>query len=149
MRLFPDDKSHVDFILFIVAWKMSRTGKHPKEIFEAMDNDGGGSLDRQELVTGLRSTMGIMLNDEEVDILLNYIDEDKTGTIELDEFNDKVSFLNSKHRKKDAWMVSKCQYMLALAGEYEAKRQRDYDRLKVIFVESDDNGDGVLELHEF
>lgn len=48
--------------------------------------DGGGSLDRKELAMGLFS-LGIWLHPAETAALLDALDEDGGGEIDLDEFS--------------------------------------------------------------
>ena len=50
-----------------------------------MDADGGGSLDRKELATGLFS-LGIWLHPKELECLLGILDKDGGGDIDADEF---------------------------------------------------------------
>lgn len=56
-----------------------------------MDCDGGGSLDRTEIAKGLRG-VGIWLHPSELFALLEFLDEDGSGSVEIDEME---SFWNS------------------------------------------------------
>eukprot|EP00362_Geleiidae_sp_MMETSP1317_P001926 CAMPEP_0201281180 /NCGR_PEP_ID=MMETSP1317-20130820/1838_1 /ASSEMBLY_ACC=CAM_ASM_000770 /TAXON_ID=187299 /ORGANISM="Undescribed Undescribed, Strain Undescribed" /LENGTH=41 /DNA_ID= /DNA_START= /DNA_END= /DNA_ORIENTATION= len=41
-----------------------------------MDKDEGGSLDRNEIILGLKNVLGMDIDLEESEILMNYLDED-------------------------------------------------------------------------
>ena len=57
----------------------------PRNMFDAMDKDGGGSLDRKELATGLFA-LGVWLAPTELQSLLETLDEDGGGDIDYGEF---------------------------------------------------------------
>lgn len=55
------------------------------KIFRDYDKDGSGSIDRDELNAGLRS-LGLRLSREEVDGVMEFLDTDGGGDIDLEEF---------------------------------------------------------------
>ena len=68
-----------------IKGKMLEKYSDPSSIFNDMDADGGGSLDRKELATGLFS-LGIWLHPKELECLLGILDKDGGGDIDADEF---------------------------------------------------------------
>ncbi len=52
--------------------------------FKKLDTDGGGSLDRSEISRGLRNN-GIWLIPDELVAVLDWLDQDGGGEVELDE----------------------------------------------------------------
>ncbi len=68
-----------------------------EECFKNLDCDGGGSLDRTEIAKGLRS-VGIWLHPSELFALLEFLDEDGSGSVEIDEME---SFWNSVETPPD------------------------------------------------
>ncbi|EKX53121.1 hypothetical protein GUITHDRAFT_64687 [Guillardia theta CCMP2712] len=56
-----------------------------KQIFDTYDQDGGGSIDAQELKEALAAA-DVEMSEEEVASLLEEYDEDGSGTISFEEF---------------------------------------------------------------
>jgi len=69
-----------------IKLKMCEKHQDAKSMFQALDRDGGGSLDRKELAVGLFS-LGIWLHPAEIAALLEVLDEDGGGEIDVDEFS--------------------------------------------------------------
>ncbi len=77
-----------------IKMKMMDKFPDPKSMFDAIDRDGGGSLDRKELAMGLFA-LGIWLAPTELQSLLETLDQDGGGDIDLAEFQsfwDRYSF---------------------------------------------------------
>ncbi len=74
-----------------IKLKMTEKFKDPKRMFNAIDRDGGGSLDRKELAMGLFS-LGVWLSPSELEMLLATLDKDGGGDVDFGEFE---SFWNS------------------------------------------------------
>lgn len=60
-----------------------------KELFAMFDGDGGGSIDRDEFGQMMR-TLGLNLNDRELDEFFAEMDEDGGGSVEFDEMLDML-----------------------------------------------------------
>eukprot|EP01052_Picozoa_sp_SAG31_P007365 SAG31_NODE_351_length_17237_cov_7.010445_9_plen_114_part_00 len=58
-----------------------------RELFELMDEDGGGSLDHGE-IKKLAKSMGAKLTDEELNTALVEMDADGSGEVDFGEFYD-------------------------------------------------------------
>lgn len=56
-----------------------------KEIFDLVDTDGSGSINREEL-SDLMATLGIQSTDADIDSLIAEMDSDGNGDISFDEF---------------------------------------------------------------
>eukprot|EP00287_Rhodomonas_sp_CCMP768_P000387 CAMPEP_0196756562 /NCGR_PEP_ID=MMETSP1091-20130531/101410_1 /TAXON_ID=302021 /ORGANISM="Rhodomonas sp., Strain CCMP768" /LENGTH=150 /DNA_ID=CAMNT_0042105195 /DNA_START=23 /DNA_END=475 /DNA_ORIENTATION=- len=67
-------------------------GDNPEDIFNSIDLNGGGTLDRQELIAGLEA-LNIFLQPSETTALLEELDHDGNGEIDCDEF---VNFWRAK-----------------------------------------------------
>jgi hypothetical protein len=74
-----------------IKGKMADRFRDPRDMFRAMDSDGGGALDRKELAMGLFA-LGVWLAPTELQILLETLDQDGGGDIDLEEFR---SFWNT------------------------------------------------------
>jgi calcium-dependent protein kinase len=60
--------------------------EHLEKIFKAIDADGNGNLDKQEILNGYEEHFGIPISEEEVDKMFKEIDIDGNGTIDYSEF---------------------------------------------------------------
>ena len=77
------------------------------EFFDAVDKDGGDSIDREEL-SGALKRLGLGLKKEHIDILMEVFDEDGGGEIERDEFREKLEWAGWGKKQKLPWeMASK------------------------------------------
>ena len=56
-----------------------------REIFDQIDTDGSGEVDRKE-VAALVATLGIKMNEAELDNAMKQMDGDGSGEVELEEF---------------------------------------------------------------
>ena len=65
--------------------KMSAKFSTAAECFACMDKDQGGTLSRAELAVGLRA-VGVWLHPVELNELLELLDKDSSGDIDLQEF---------------------------------------------------------------
>jgi hypothetical protein len=77
-----------------IKMKMAEKFSDPRKMFDAMDRDGGGSLDRKELAMGLFA-LGVWLAPTELQALLATLDQDGGGDIDPEEFQsfwDSYSF---------------------------------------------------------
>jgi Ca2+-binding EF-hand superfamily protein len=87
--------------------KLQSKFSSPQECFKDLDCDGGGSLDRSEIAKGLRS-VGIWLHPSELFALLEFLDEDGSGSVELDEME---TFWNSVETLPDENLDDVQQYL--------------------------------------
>ena len=78
-----------------------------QDCFSELDCDGGGSLDRTEIAKGLRG-VGIWLHPSELFALLEFLDEDGSGSVELDEME---SFWNSVESLPDENLQDTQRYL--------------------------------------
>lgn len=52
-----------NFVLFQISHKMVKLGLTPDDVFNIIDADGGGTLDQDELLLGLKRNLDVMLPD--------------------------------------------------------------------------------------
>jgi len=121
--------------------------------FSLFDKDDDGSITRKELQTVMQS-LGQAPSESELEDMINEIDIDGNGVIDLDEFINMMSKkLNSEAELKDAFklfdtdgkgaipVVELCQLMNKLGLP-----QSEIDE---IISEADLNGDGQISYEEF
>ena len=56
-------------------------------MFTKMDKDNSGSLDIDEIRTGLKEVIGVELSEKELADVMQYIDEDNDGSITFKELD--------------------------------------------------------------
>ena len=67
--------------------KLTNAFESAEDCFAKLDDDGGGSINRKEMVMGLFA-LGVWLHPSESDALIQQLDSDGGGEIELDELQD-------------------------------------------------------------
>eukprot|EP01017_Pseudomicrothorax_dubius_P035900 TRINITY_DN508_c0_g2_i1.p1 TRINITY_DN508_c0_g2~~TRINITY_DN508_c0_g2_i1.p1 ORF type:complete len:416 (-),score=148.11 TRINITY_DN508_c0_g2_i1:120-1367(-) len=102
----------------------------PKEtlqkLFESMDKDKSGSLDRHE-IKQVSTELGNPLNDAELDDLFNTVDIDRDGSISFKEFHTWLTCCKDK--------PGKINQLLKLALKAESVAKQTHDKLKFKQIE--------------
>ena len=77
---------------------MTQDGNDEKllSLWNVMDADGSGHLTIDELKAGFAKS-GIKMNDDQVQRLAKYIDTDKSGVIDFEEFK---AYIDAKHKRE-------------------------------------------------
>jgi Ca2+-binding EF-hand superfamily protein len=138
----------LQFSLIKICHKIAKMGKDVKFIYTALDEDGNGSLDPEEILTGLKDKFSIYFSEEEAVKLCKYLDEDGSGDVDLEEFKSKVSY-DCYNNWYHLYTITQMRFVELLLQEWDAYMQRTHQKLMQKFVEFDDNGDGVLTFEEF
>ena len=106
-----------------IASAMDQKGMSTVDLMRALDSDGNGEVDRNELGLGLEVLLGHNLSAEHIDILFEELDLDGDGTIDSVEFTSKISLIRGEPdlqtaiEKIVAWMDTNShtvQTMMAL-----------------------------------
>ena len=66
----------------------------------------------------MQSKLGIMFSEYECEEMVKYLDEDGSGSIELNEFIQKLQNLIYKGYPKDKWVCTKSMLIQVIAEEY-------------------------------
>jgi Ca2+-binding EF-hand superfamily protein len=61
--------------------------KQARAAFELFDEDGGGTIDKEEFGRCYSKICGRQLTDEELDTMMERLDEDGSGCIDFEEFH--------------------------------------------------------------
>ena len=112
---------------------MHLQGQNPANVFKDWDEDGNGTLDKQELGTLMFALCGMTLSNKELTQLFSSFDTNNNGDISLKE-------LNAKLREE----VPVEQLMSALS-----KPEIEENLFDLFHSSWDSNGDGVLDKAEF
>ena len=83
-----------DVISDAAGFESVPTGADPQEkvieqLFAQYDHNGNGRLERSELpalIADLKESMGVDISDSQIEEMVNMLDTDEDGTIDLDEF---------------------------------------------------------------
>ena len=139
---------YLNFSLMKICSKVAKLGKDVKYFYNILDEDSSGSLDPQEILTGLREKFSIYFSKEEAEKLWKYLDEDGSGDVDLEEFKAKISYDNFNNNYH-LYMITYMKFLELLLNEWNFYKERTYTKFQQKFVEFDDNGDGVLTFEEF
>eukprot|EP00301_Raphidiophrys_heterophryoidea_P027390 c9636_g1_i1.p1 GENE.c9636_g1_i1~~c9636_g1_i1.p1 ORF type:complete len:183 (+),score=65.82 c9636_g1_i1:61-549(+) len=94
IRLVDDNgDGKIDFGEFVEL--MTKSHKSEKEelrdAFNVFDKDGDGCISKKEISEVLNS-LGQTLTDQELDLIMKYVDTDNNGTVDFDEFCQMMSY---------------------------------------------------------
>jgi len=133
-----------------------------REAFNAFDKDGGGSIDKYELMDLFKS-LGQNPSEEELDNMIRCADTDGNGTIDFYEFSTLMAHLMFSQDSKEA----KCERLRAAFkifdtdnnGTISTDEMRNImynlgeectlDDVDDVVGRFDVNGDGVIDYQEF
>ena len=124
--LKPESMSTEDFFLFRICHKIVRMGESTENIFAKMDVDKGGTIDKDELIEGIKKYLEISLPEEDVLCLFNTLDIKERGEISKETFMSKFNINNyfAKH-KSDEYCISICHFLNALIESFRMMRIKD------------------------
>lgn len=119
---------------------MAHTTAELRELFDLIDEDNSGSLDRDE-IQNLAGRLGKHLTIAQLDEAMDEMDEDGGGAVEFDEF---VAW----------WMDTASQQCGVFAngapklGQTVLRKNMTSAELRTVFLEIDADGSGVLDRDE-
>merc|ERR1712166_83104 len=129
-----------------------------KQAFYTFDNDGGGTIGREELAE-LLEALGENLTDDEIGRMMREVDEDGSGQIDFDEFlgmmAKKMMNENWEDEIQDAFnLLDKDGSGLVSAAELrhvvtDFCAKLDAEEVNEIMEEADINKNGQLDYQEF
>jgi calmodulin len=106
-----------------------------KRIFEGIDLDRSGELDRNE-VRELGAQLGAEMTEEELQSAMDEMDADKSGEIDLDEF---LSWWQGARASRSTW---------ARMIDRKERQEKEREWLWDLFDHIDEDGNGTLDLGE-
>lgn len=75
-------RNELKYSILKVTNKIAKMGKDPKWVYIQFDKDGNGTLDADEILTGIKSVLGITFSKDETREFTDHLDEDKSGDID-------------------------------------------------------------------
>lgn len=131
-----------------------------RKVFEMFDHNGDGRITKQELSESL-GKMGIFIPDEELSQMIEKIDVNKDGCVDIDEFGDLYqTLMNAREEEEDMKeafnvfdqngdgfiTVEELKSVLASLG---LKQGRTEEECKTMIMKVDVDGDGRVNFNEF
>ena len=141
--LRPSSVSLAEFVLFKICHKMAKMGLTEEALFSLIDLDGGGTIDKEEFVEGVRSSLDLWITREHVVEVFNTLTE---GQAEMtrEAFLSRCNFTWYQVAvKSDDFIISKCDFMEMVINVYEFRQKRDIAGLVALFRSQ--NEDPILE----
>ena len=136
---------------------MSITEEQIKAAFNALDADGSGSLDYNEIKVALETLSGREYTQDEISQYIALIDDDKNGALDLNEFsrliyiltnaNDnplRAAFLVADKDKSGALDIKEVKVLLEKCGISATSAETEQ-----LLQAADTNGDGLMQFEEF
>jgi len=144
-------------LAFIASHLTNKNEKRELEkVFKAMDKDGSGTLDREEVFQGYEEHFGVAITEEQVDAMFKAVDIDGNGSIDYTEFvmatmNEKDLITNDRLKaafrlfdKDGSGTISPDEIKEVLGlGE------NDNEMIDKLIAEVDENNDGEIQFDEF
>ena len=130
------------------------------KLFNQIDINGDGKINKQELLKGLQSKMNSSTLEQDVEQIYKNIDMDNNGYIEYEEFVraavSKEKFLSEnvlryafRYFDKDNSGEITFDEIEEVFKESISDKDKVHESLKKIINEVDTNGDGVIDFNEF
>ena len=128
----PSQVTLVDFILFKICHKMAKLGMREEAVFSMIDLDGGGTIDREEFVEGIRTSLDLWVSTSDILEAFEALTSEQEMTRDL--FLEKCSFSWYQQAvKSDEYTISKCDFLVLMANVYEVRQKRDVAGLMALF----------------
>lgn len=105
-------------------------------------------VDFEEILSGLKRTLGLIFSREEVYVFVNYLDADRSGGISFKEFSDKVNFKDYQKRSHK-YLVSEKNFIDRILSVWYDYRAKEKERLHTFILSFDENGDKIIQFEEF
>ena len=131
--------------------KDDKRRKALRAVFEAMDEDGGGSIDYEEF----RHAMTAMAADgktapppeEELRKAFDDVDDDGGGSVDFDEFVQMIDAMHSTSASSEGG--AKMNSLFVKAAARIGREQKEKAKLRGIFEAMDEDGSGDIDYDEF
>ena len=131
--LKPASVTFVDYVCFVISYKMKKAGRRPEDIFNLLEKDTGGSIDAEEFISGTRSSLDLWLSDEEIKKFFREVDKSGDGEIDTHEFLECINFERYEACvKSPEYTVSKCCYLNCLIEVFNFRQLKDATEIEQI-----------------
>ena len=145
-RLVPVDVAGSELTAILLCGKLAKTGRELKFFYIQIDSEKTGIIKYPAFEKGVRETCEVLVSKAQVLSLWKALG---TETLSFQQLS-KLTFKEYAARAGGKEMaVTKCDFMLEIAREYEIKREMEREQLTALFRQHDPTGEGVLSLSDF
>lgn len=151
-----NDETIIEKTLGKIKFNLKEKNLHLKEIFKEIDTDNSKAITFQEFADFFEKN-GIIMDIFELIVLFNYLDIDKSETLNESELNERMKILlqsqdtedmrNFKNVLENKKVLPK--YIQTILRKIKEKTKLSKLELKDIFFSVDKNGDGLINYLEF
>jgi receptor expression-enhancing protein 5/6 len=123
--LKPDLINLVDYVVYLVCYKLRTAGQTPSDLFTLLDERRSDSLNQQEFIEGLQSKYSVWVSTEDLTVVFNAL---RKPAEELSRAAFEKGFsmeLYKTNSVKAEYYTTKCKFLSALALAYSAQQHRD------------------------
>ena len=130
--LRPEKVSHSDYVLFKLCHKMAKLGMNPEGVFNLIDADHGGSIDEEEFVKGIQSSLELWIPETEIRSVFGELATD--GVLSKHSFLARCSFdWYYAVVRGDDFITTKCEFLTALITVFERRVREDTGMLIALY----------------
>ena len=136
--LRPERVSHSDYVLYKVCHRMGKMGLNPEAVFNLIDTDHGGSIDEEEFVQGIKSSLELWIPEGEIRAV--HAELATGGALSRNAFLAKCSFdWYYSVVKSEEYITTKCQFLNVLIGVYTRRVRHDTGMLIGLYESKNEN----------
>ena len=95
-------------------------------------------VDADEILSGIRSVLGIFFSKDETRDFVDLLDEDKSGDIDRHEFCQKVN-LDGLHAESHKYQISELTFIEKVLSEWYHNKKREQKRILDLINDYDEN----------
>jgi hypothetical protein len=145
-RLLPSSLSDTDRAGLLFCGKLAKTGRELKYFYIQIDTEKTGSVKYSAFEKGVRETCEVPVSREQTRALWLSLNTESLSYQQLSKlpFNDYASRAQGKDLS-----ISKCDFMLEIAAEYELMRAKEREELTKLFLTFALNEEETLNLEDF
>lgn len=136
--LRPERVSHSDYVLYKVCHRMGKIGMNPEAVFNLIDADHGGSIDEEEFVQGIKSSLELWIPEAEIRSV--HAELAMNGVLSKSAFLGKCSFdWYYSVVKSDDYITTKCQFLNVMIDVYARRVRHDTGMLIGLYESKNEN----------
>lgn len=136
--LRPENVSHSDYVLYKVCHRMGKMGMNPEAVFNLIDADHGGSIDEEEFVQGIKSSLELWIPEQEIRSVHSELATN--GVLSRHAFLARCSFdWYYSVVKSDDYITTKCQFLNVLIDVYTRRVRQDTGMLIALYESKAEN----------
>lgn len=101
-----------------------------------------------EIIKGMQQILHIIMSREEVSMLVNYLDQDKSGDVNFREFSSKIT-LDRMHENSYKYRISEFRFIEFVLSVWYDYRAVQFKEITKKVMDFDASGDSMMQFDEF